>query len=95
MNRKPAPTAVAAAPTVLVVDDDTSLRDALIDLFNSVGLQTQSFGSAAEFLKAQLPDAPSCLVLDIRMPGVSGLDFQDQLARSNISHSATRTCWTR
>jgi FixJ family two-component response regulator len=80
MNRKPAPTAVAAAPTVLVVDDDTSLRDALIDLFNSVGLQTQSFGSAAEFLKAQLPDAPSCLVLDIRMPGVSGLDFQDQLA---------------
>ena len=85
MNRKPAPTAVAATPTVLVVDDDASLRDALIDLFNSVGLQTQSFGSAAEFLKAQLPDVPSCLVLDIRMPGVSGLDFQDQLARSNIN----------
>ena len=67
-----------------MVDDDASLREALSDLFNSVGLQTQLFGSAAEFLKAQLPDAPSCLVLDIRMPGVSGLDFQAQLARSNI-----------
>jgi FixJ family two-component response regulator len=86
MNRKPAPAADAAAPsTVLVVDDDASLRESLVDLFNSVNLQTQSFGSAAEFLKAKLPDAPSCLVLDIRMPGVSGLDFQDQLARSNIN----------
>src|SRR5262245_51030504 len=84
MNAKPAPGADAAAPTVLVVDDDASLRDALNDLFNSVGLRTQVFGSAAEFLKASLPNAPSCLVLDIRMPGVSGLDFQDQLARANI-----------
>jgi FixJ family two-component response regulator len=85
MNPKSPPAAAAQAPTVLVVDDDASLREALTDLFNSVGLQTQSFGSAAEFLKAPLPDAPSCLVLDIRMPGVSGLDFQDQLARTNIS----------
>src|SRR5215204_653669 len=85
MNPKSPPAAAAPAPTVLVVDDDASLREALSDLFNSVGLQTQSFGSAAEFLKARLPDAPGCLVLDIRMPGVSGLDFQDQLARANIN----------
>jgi FixJ family two-component response regulator len=84
MNAKPAPAAVAAAPTVLVVDDDASLREALGDLFNSVGLRTQLFGSAAEFLKAPLPDAPSCLVLDIRMPGLSGLEFQAQLAQSNV-----------
>jgi FixJ family two-component response regulator len=84
MNAKPAPAADAAAPTVLVVDDDASLREALGDLFNSVGLRTQLFGSAAEFLKAPLPDAPSCLVLDIRMPGLSGLEFQAQLAQSNV-----------
>jgi FixJ family two-component response regulator len=84
MNAKPAPAADAAAPTVLVVDDDASLREALGDLFNSVGLRTQLFGSAAEFLKASLPDAPSCLVLDIRMPGLSGLEFQAQLAQSNV-----------
>jgi FixJ family two-component response regulator len=72
-------------PTVLVVDDDASLRESLSDLFNSVGLQTRLFGSATEFLKASLPESPSCLVLDIRMPGVSGLDFQDQLARANVN----------
>jgi FixJ family two-component response regulator len=84
MTSRPAPSAGAAAPTVLIVDDDASLREALSDLFNSVGLQTQLFGSAAEFLKATLPNAPSCLVLDIRMPGLSGLDFQAQLARDNV-----------
>ncbi|MBX9824077.1 MAG: response regulator transcription factor [Xanthobacteraceae bacterium] len=84
MNPKSAPAADVAAATVLVIDDDASLREALTDLFNSVGLRTQSFGTAAEFLKASLPDLPSCLVLDIRMPGVSGLDFQDQLARTNV-----------
>jgi FixJ family two-component response regulator len=84
MTSRPAPSAGAAAPTVLVVDDDASLREALSDLFNSVGLQTQMFGSAADFLKAPLPNAPSCLVLDIRMPGLSGLDFQAQLARDNV-----------
>src|SRR5215510_8214341 len=85
MNAKPSAKTDAEVPTVLIVDDDVSLREALSDLFNSVGLQTQLFGSAADFLKASLPQAPSCLVLDIRMPGVSGLDFQDQLARSNIN----------
>jgi FixJ family two-component response regulator len=84
MTSRPAPSAGAAVPTVLVVDDDASLREALSDLFNSVGLQTQMFGSAADFLKAPLPNAPSCLVLDIRMPGLSGLDFQAQLARDNV-----------
>jgi FixJ family two-component response regulator len=84
MTSRPAPSAGAAAPTVLVVDDDASLREALSDLFNSVGLQTQMFGSAADFLKAPLPNAPSCLVLDIRMPGLSGLDFQAQLTRDNV-----------
>jgi len=84
MNAKPAPAADAAASTVLVVDDDVSLREALGDLFNSVGLRTQMFGSAAEFLKASLPDSPSCLVLDIRMPGLSGLEFQAQLAQTNV-----------
>ena len=73
-----------AAPVVLVIDDDASLREALSDLFNSVGLRTQVFGSAAEFLNNTLPDAPSCLVLDIRLPGQSGLDFQTQLTQANI-----------
>jgi len=85
MSSKPSLATEAAGPTVLVIDDDASLRESLSDLFNSVGLQTKLFGSAAEFLKASLPQTPSCLVLDIRMPGVSGLDFQDQLARANIN----------
>jgi FixJ family two-component response regulator len=67
-----------------VIDDDVSVREALGDLFNSVGLQTQLFGTAAELLKYEFPDAPTCLVLDIRLPGVSGLDFQTQLAQANI-----------
>jgi len=73
-----------AEPLVIVVDDDASLREALSSLFRSVGLQVQLFASAAELLTAKLPDAPRCLVLDIRLPGVSGLDFQGQLARSDI-----------
>lgn len=74
----------AAEPLVIVVDDDASLREALSSLFRSVGLQVQLFASAAELLTAKLPEAPRCLVLDIRLPGVSGLDFQGQLARSDI-----------
>lgn len=69
---------------VYVVDDDVSLRDALSSLFRSVGLPVEVFGSAAEFLQKKLPDVPSCLVLDIRLPGVSGLDFQAQLAKAGI-----------
>ena len=76
--------APVAAPTVLVIDDDASLREALGDLFSSVGLRTQLFASVSEFLAGTRPDAPSCLVLDIRLPGLSGLEFQAQLAEANI-----------
>ena len=76
--------ALPAAATVLIVDDDPSLREALSDLFRSVGLKTAVFASAPEFLESKLPEAPSCLVLDIRLPGMSGLDFQAQLAGANI-----------
>jgi FixJ family two-component response regulator len=72
-------------PLVLVVDDDASLRNALNNLFRSVGLQTELFASASELLQSKLPDVPSCLVLDIRLPGVSGLDFQAELTRANIT----------
>jgi FixJ family two-component response regulator len=71
-------------PIVFVVDDDPSLRKALASLFRSVGLQVEVFGSAPEFLQSKLPDVPSCLVLDIRLPGPSGLDFQAELAKGNI-----------
>ncbi|SRR5712691_2131931 len=71
-------------PIVFVVDDDPSLRNALTNLFRSVGLRAEAFGSAPELLQSKLPDAPSCLVLDIRLPGTSGLDFQAVLAKANI-----------
>nr|WP_250152347.1 response regulator transcription factor [Ancylobacter radicis] len=70
---------------VIVVDDDAGLREALSSLFRSIGLKVELFGSAAEFLAARIPDVPRCLVLDIRLPGVSGLDFQSQLARSGMN----------
>jgi FixJ family two-component response regulator len=73
-----------AQSLVFVVDDDASVREALGSLFRSVGLRAELLGSAPEFLKAKLPDAPACLVLDIRLPGLSGLDFQSELARVNI-----------
>jgi FixJ family two-component response regulator len=73
-----------AQPIVLVIDDDAPLREALSSLFRSVGLQVKTFGSAQEFLQSGPPDAPSCLVLDVRLPGVSGLDFQAELAKANI-----------
>jgi len=72
------------APTVFVVDDDSSLRRAIKRLVESVGVQVELFGSAHEFLQAKRPDATSCLVLDIRLPGISGLDFQRELAYANI-----------
>jgi FixJ family two-component response regulator len=72
------------APVVFVVDDDPSVRRAIKRLVESVGLQVHLFGSAQEFLRAERPNAPSCLVLDIRLPGLSGLDFQRELAEANI-----------
>jgi FixJ family two-component response regulator len=77
----------AAAPeaVVYVVDDDASMRQSLDSLFRSVGLHVSAFASGPEFLKAVLPETPSCLVLDVRLPGLSGLDFQTDLARSNVN----------
>ncbi len=72
------------APIVLVVDDDLEVREALSSLFRSVGLEAKLFASAAELLQHKLPEAPCCIVLDIRLPGVGGLDFQDQLTKANI-----------
>ena len=70
---------------VFVVDDDDLVRNALNSLFRSVNLPAQFFSSAWEVLESTLPDVPSCLVLDIRLPGISGLDFQIELARANIN----------
>jgi FixJ family two-component response regulator len=72
------------APTVFVVDDDPSFRRAIKRLVESVRLQVETFESAHPFLRSNRPDTPSCLVLDIRLPGISGLDFQRELAEANI-----------
>jgi FixJ family two-component response regulator len=69
---------------VFIVDDDMSIRDALSTLIRSVGLEVRTFTSSAEFLDAALPDVPTCLVLDVRLPGLSGLDLQRELARTGV-----------
>jgi FixJ family two-component response regulator len=74
----------AEEPVVFVVDDDASMRDALSNLFRSVGLRVEVFGSAHEFLQSTLPNVASCLILDIRLPRLSGLDFQAELAKADI-----------
>jgi FixJ family two-component response regulator len=74
-----------ARPTIFVVDDDASVRDAIGNLLESVGLCAMVFASTEEFWKAPRPNAPGCLVLDVRLPGVSGLEFQEQLAKANVS----------
>jgi FixJ family two-component response regulator len=71
-------------PTVFVVDDDPSVRASIQGLLKSVGLRSESFGTAEEFLRSKPPDGPSCLVLDVSLPGVNGLEFQRQLANSGI-----------
>jgi FixJ family two-component response regulator len=75
----------AADTMVYIVDDDESLRGALDSLLRSVGLQVRSFASAAEFLQRPLLDMPSCLLLDVRLQGISGLDFQAELARTGVT----------
>lgn len=70
--------------SVFVVDDDASIRDAVKTLLRSVGLRAQAFESAEEFLHADLTEAPGCLVLDVRLPGVNGLDFQEQLSKAGV-----------
>jgi FixJ family two-component response regulator len=71
-------------PIVLVVDDDASVREALGSLFRSVGLRAHLFESAVELLESELPDVASCLVLDVRLPSLSGLDFQSQMVKARI-----------
>lgn len=72
-----------AKPCVLIVDDDPDFRDSVARLLRAVDLETKHFSSVAEFLKASLPDGPTCLVLDVRMPGGSGLELQRELAAAN------------
>ena len=71
-------------PIAVLVDDDAAVREALGELLNSVGLDTMSFSSSSELLDAKLPDRPACLVLDVRMPGLSGIDLQHHLVDHGI-----------
>ncbi|HEY7296866.1 MAG TPA: response regulator transcription factor [Xanthobacteraceae bacterium] len=73
-----------AKPVVFIVDDDPLMRKGLSNLIESMDLRAESFASAPEFLQVKLPDSPCCLILDIRLPGLSGLDFQAKLAAANI-----------
>jgi FixJ family two-component response regulator len=77
-------TMAETTPTVIVIDDDPAIRESIGSLVRSVGLQTKLSGSVDEFLKAGRPEGPACLVLDVRLPGRSGLDFQRELASANI-----------
>jgi FixJ family two-component response regulator len=74
----------ADTPTVFIIDDDSSVRIAIQGLLKSVGLRSESFASAQEFFSTRAADGPSCLVLDVRLPGLSGLDFQRQLADAGV-----------
>jgi FixJ family two-component response regulator len=69
---------------VFVIDDDAAVRDAIDDLLRSVGIEVRSFGATQDFMRSKRPDAPGCLVLDVRLPGASGLEFQRELARSGV-----------
>ena len=75
---------MSVAPVIFVVDDDPSVRSSLKFLLSTVGLHAETFDSADSFLHKKPPDVPSCLVLDVRLPGLSGLDFQRELAAQNI-----------
>ena len=83
-EKSPDHLAKAIGRTVFVVDDDSAVRETLGSLFRSIELRVELFGSAQEFTRINKPDAASCLVLDIRLPGISGLDFQSQLAEAGI-----------
>ncbi len=72
------------APTVFIIDDDAAMRASIQGLLKSAGLRSESFGTAEEFLRSKRPDGPSCLVLDVSLPGVNGLDFQRELADAGI-----------
>lgn len=83
-SRSPSHAPPSSEPMVYVVDDDRHVREMLSSLFRSVGLRVRLFESAQELLQSELEDAPSCLVLDIRMPRLGGFDLQAELAKSNI-----------
>lgn len=72
-------------PLVLIVDDDAGMREAVVDLLQSVGIEAQAFGSTAELLAAAIPDRPGCLILDVRLPGLGGLEFQTRLDSLGIA----------
>jgi FixJ family two-component response regulator len=72
-------------PLVLVVDDDAGMREAVVDLLRSVGIESLAFGSTAELLAAAVPDRPGCLILDVRLPGLGGLEFQTRLDSLGIA----------
>jgi FixJ family two-component response regulator len=74
----------AAVPTVFIIDDDRGMRQAIQDLVESVGLRAQAFATGQEFLNSQRTSEPSCLILDVRLPQMSGLDFQRQLAETGV-----------
>ena len=74
----------SSAPTVFVIDDDDIVRTAIQGMLKSVGLGSETFATTQEFLRSKRPDSPSCLILDVRLPGISGLDFQHELADAGI-----------
>jgi FixJ family two-component response regulator len=74
-----------SVPTVFIVDDDTGVRHSIQDLLESVGLRSEAFASALEFLSSKREDGPSCLILDVRLPGISGLDLQHELKRARMN----------
>jgi FixJ family two-component response regulator len=83
-RRRRVMTAAAEKPVIFLIDDDASVREGVGYLLRSVGMDVLSFGSTQEFLESQRPDAPGCIVLDVRLPGVGGLEFQRTLTESNI-----------
>jgi FixJ family two-component response regulator len=84
IDTRNSPAKSSSTSVVVIVDDDAAIRKSLDSLFRSVGLATRLFGSPAELLAGPLPDGPGCIVLDVRLPGVSGLDLQGQLTRQGI-----------
>ena len=85
MPQSPAPSPLTDDPLVLVVDDDAGMREAVVDLLRSVGIESIAFGSTAELLAAAVPDRLGCLILDVRLPGLGGLEFQTRLDSLGIA----------
>lgn len=84
-SARPAPALTSRPPLVVVVDDDAAVRESLDSLFRSIGLQTRLFGSPSELLQSTIPNVPGCIILDVRLPGISGLDAQGQLSKQGIA----------